>query len=170
MFTNPEDFQRRDWALLQNGAVNIFRREEHLQSAECSLEALGYRLSRLTYQNDMDAFRDQVSSALNWREQFGYESWSGNLNALNDGFRYYPFGPTRRAALVLRNFHRLAADDAQLAHHFLDIMEYSARDHLLAGNLFIALIQTDDPDYRSGPLGARGGNWNNAEWLVSNRS
>ncbi len=169
MFNSAADFQRRDWALLQNGAVNLFHREEHLLSAEEALEALGYRLDRLTCSGDMDAFHDQVSSVLNWRDQFGYDGWNGNLNALNDGFRSYPFGPTGRAALVLRNFHRLAADDPRLAHHLLDIVEHSARNHLLEGHLLIALIQTDDPDYASGPIGARSANWNNAEWLLSNR-
>ena len=169
MFTHDADFQRPDWALLQNGAVNLFRRETHLLKAEAALRSVGYQLGQLAYQNDMEAFYDQVSSLLNWREQFGHDRWTGNLNALNDGFRYYPFGSAGRAALTLRGFHRLVADDSKLAHHLLDIIESSARNHLLQGRLLVALIQTDDPHYDSGPIGSRSASWNNAEWLLANR-
>lgn len=110
-----------------------------------------------------------MSSVLKWQELFGYESWSGNLNALNDGMRYYPFGPSRRSALVLTGFHHLVAVDSERAQIILDIIERAARDHLLEAKLLITLVQTDDPGYSCSDLGGRGASWNNREWLAADR-
>ena len=110
-----------------------------------------------------------MSSALKWQEQFGYEPWTGNLNALNDGMRYYPFGPSGRSALVLTGFHHLVAADCERAHIILDIIETAARDHLLEAKLLIALVQTDDPRYSCSDIGGRNARWNSREWLDANR-
>jgi hypothetical protein len=106
---------------------------------------------------------------LRWKEQFGYEPWTGNLNALNDGMRDYPFGPSGRSALVLVGFHHLVAKSEELAQAVLDIFESAARNHLLLGKLLIALVQTDDPHYFCSGLGCRSANWNPREWLEAKR-
>jgi hypothetical protein len=101
--------------------------------------------------------------------QFGYGPWNGNLNALNDGFRGYPFADAGRSALVLEGFHGLVAMDGDFAHQVLDIIERQARNHLLLGKILICLVQTDDNRYNCAAIGCRSANWNPREWLNADR-
>ena len=66
-----------------------------------------------------------MSDALNWQGQFGYWPWTGNLDALTDGFREQPFGSEGRGALMLDGFHVLEQTDKDYAHIVLDIIEFS---------------------------------------------
>jgi hypothetical protein len=163
MFSSDADFQRADWPLLQNGAVNLFHRQEHLRDAEMALQALGYEIAKISCRDGPDAFRHQFSSLLRWEQQFGYGPWTGNLDALNDGLSGYPFGSTSRAALMVDGFHEIASADPGRAYAILDMIEGAARDHLLWGKTLIALIQTDDPEFQCAGIGGRGTNWNRKE-------
>ncbi|WP_162245690.1 barstar family protein [Brevundimonas sp. Root1279] len=169
MFTSEADFERADWPLLQNGAVNLFWKPEILADARGELAGLDYEISEVSCGAEVPSFEVQLSNALKWQEQFGYEPWTGNLDALNDGLRYYPFGPSGRSALVLTGFHHLVAADSERAHVILDIIETAARDHLLNAKLLIALVQTDDPGYSCPDIGGRNASWNGREWLNANR-
>ncbi len=169
MFCNNADRERADWPLLQNGAVNLFHDPRHLDQARADLLALGYEIANVTCREGQDVFQAQVSAALRWKEQFGYEPWTGNLNALHDAMHTYPFGPSSRAALAFDGFDKIASSDAVLAHAILDIIESHARDHLLRKRLLVALVQTDDPDFECADLGGRRASWNPGEWLRSNR-
>jgi len=169
MFTSEADFERADWPLIQNGAVNLFWKPEILAKAREALSALDYEIAEVSCAAEVPNFEVQMSRALSWKEQFGCEPWTGNLNALEDGMRHLPFGPSGRNALVMTGFHHLVAADGKRAHSILDIIESAARDHLLASNLLIALVQTDDPRYSCESIGCRNANWNGAEWLNANR-
>jgi hypothetical protein len=169
MFKDEADFDRPDFRLLQNGAVNLFWRPEVLSEARQALSSLDYEIAEVSCCVEVPSFEAQMSRALRWKEQFGYEPWTGNLDALNDGMRYLPFGPSGRSALVLIGFHRLVAADSNRAHSILDIIESAARDHLLWGNTLIALVQTDDARYSYPPIGCRRVNWNPAEWQDASR-
>ena len=162
MFTTDADFQRADWPLLQNGAINLFSRSGVLAEARKSLDQLGYEISVVNCRHRHPKFREQFSHILRWKEQFGYHPWDGNLNALNDGFRGYPFGPRRRSALILDRFHFIAKKDSKYAHAILDIIEKAARNHLLTGNILVCLVQTDDNRYGA-HLACRPANWNGRE-------
>jgi hypothetical protein len=169
MFTTDADFQRADWPLVQNGAVNLFWKPAVLADAVDDLRKLRYRIAEVSCCSGRPVFYGQVSEALHWKERFGYHPWSGNLDALNDGFREYPFGPTGRSALVLNSFHSLAKDGKDFAHQVLDIIESAARDHLLTGKILICLVQTNDNGYECPDIGCRRANWNRQEWLRSKR-
>ncbi|HEY6814018.1 MAG TPA: barstar family protein [Croceibacterium sp.] len=169
MFTSEADFQRADWPLLQNGAVNLFWKPAVLAEARQALASLGYEIAEVSCGARVPSFELQMSRALKWQDQFGYECWTGNLNALNDGLGYFPFGPSGRCALVLTGFHHLVAADRERAHTILDIIESCARDHLLAAKLLIALVQTDDARYACEDIGGRQANWNGREWLLADR-
>ena len=110
-----------------------------------------------------------MSVALNWDGQFGYWPWTGNLDALTDGFREYPFGPEGRGALILDGFHVLAQTDKNYAHIVLDIIESASRDLLLHGKILIGLVQTDDNRYVCPPVGGRRVNWNRRELMDRDR-
>ena len=158
-----------DWPFLREGAVTLFWRKELFESARRQLLAAQYDLFVVSCLK-MQEFRGRMSEALRWTEQFGYEPWTGNLDALNDGFRTVPFGPSRKFGLCLEDFDALVRSDARLAQGVLDIIEYNARDHLLSGCRLLALVQTNDPDYDAQNLGARHANWNRDEWLISART
>ena len=166
MFTDA-DMDRADWVFLQNGAVTLFWDPAVLGTAKEDLRQLGYEISEVTCNNDKQSFQAQLSEVLHWEEQFGYGPWRGNLNALNDGFREYPF--TSRSALILESFHRLVATDSDFAHAVLDIIERQARNSLLLGKALICLVQTDDNRYDCAPIGCRSATWNRREWLHRDR-
>jgi hypothetical protein len=169
MFVSDSDFQRADWPLLQNGAVNLFLKPEILAGACEALAALDYEITEVSCAGSVAEFEAEMSRVLRWHEAFGYEKWTGNLNALNDGVGCYPFGPSSRSALVLSGFHHLVAADEARAHAILDIIETWSRNHLLRGNYLIALVQTDDPTYECEGLGSRCANWNWREWFSVER-
>ena len=110
---------------MQNGAVNLFWSLEVLKEARQELSALDYEIAEISCGVDVPSFESQMSRALRWKEQFGYEPSTGNLHALNqDGMRDLPFGLSGRSALVLIAFHHLVAADINRAHRILDIIEF----------------------------------------------
>jgi hypothetical protein len=168
MFTDA-DMDRADWSFLQNGAVTLFWNQTFLGAAKDDLRQLGYEIAEVRCDNGLQSFRTQLSEVLRWDEQFGYGPWRGSLDALNDGFRGYPFTDTGRSALVLQGFHGLVAMDGDFAHKILDIIEWQARDYLLLGKILICLVQTDDNRYSCAPIGCRRAIWNPREWLDADR-
>lgn len=169
MFTTDDDFQRLDYRLLQNGAVNLFWVPRVLDETQEELKRLDYELLQVSCLAGSSSFERQMSDALRWEDQFGYAPWNGNLDALNDGLGHYPFGPSGKAALILRGFHALVARDADFAWHVLDLIESNARYSLLEGKLLIGLVQTDDNRYACPPIGGRTPQWNGREWTDQDR-
>lgn len=168
MFLTLEDQQRADWELLRHGAVTLFWRRDRLGDAVRQLRELGYRIIPLNCRS-WEAFRTGVSEALRWYEQFGYAPWDGNYNALQDALYTSPLKPGKDVALVLEGFHRLVAEERELAVGFLDLIERHSRHHLLEGSRLVALVQTDDANCRFDGLGARDAQWNFREWFDRDR-
>jgi hypothetical protein len=165
---NLENRDRADWSLLQNGPVNLFWRMAGFEAAITSLAQLNYHIIRLRF-TDPTQFQLDVSTALKWREQFSYEPWTGDLNALEDGFSGEPFNTANDSAVCIGNFDVLHASDRQLSFHLLDIIERQSRNYLLFSKRLIGLIQTNDVNYRCAGIGSTGAHWNQAEWLDSSR-
>ncbi|MFJ7440119.1 hypothetical protein ACIQW5_20920 [Methylorubrum thiocyanatum] len=155
MFTSEADRERDDWELIRHAAVSLFRQPEALEEARAALAALRYDIATVICDHGEATFHAGLSGALRWEEQFGLSGWSGNLDALNDGFRRYPFGRSGCAALVLSGFQAIVARDRTFAREVLDIIEYQARNHLLHGHVLICLVETRGRSYDPGPLGAR---------------
>lgn len=169
MFASEDDFQRLDYRLLQNGAVSLFWAPAILEETQQELSRLGYDLLEVSCLPGASSFERQMSDALRWEDQFGYAPWNGNLDALNDGLGYFPFGPSGKAALTLRGFHALVSRDAEFAWHILDLIEANARYRLLEGKILIALVQTDDNRFTCPPIGGRSPRWSGAEWTDRER-
>ncbi len=169
MFRNDDDLKRADWALLQNAAVNLFRDPAILEEARQALLKLDYEIADISCATGWSGIHEPFSSLLKWEEQFGYSPWNGNLNAFNDGLLDYPFGPSGRNALILHAFHKLVAENRGASHAILDMLETSARDHLLWGKTLIVLVQTDDDLYQCPAIGGRRVGWNRREWLSIRR-
>jgi len=165
---SEDSLERADWPLLQNGAVNLFYKNSVFEAAAKQLTDLGYHVAHVRC-NTSGEFKADISVALNWEGQFGYKDWNGNLDALNDGLSSPPMNEKKLLAIACNNFEKLYVSDKKLAAGFLDIFEYQSRDHLLFSERLIALIQTNDPNFKSGELGSRTAMWNAKEWLNSDR-
>jgi hypothetical protein len=109
----------------------------------------------LIFARGPEHFIDEMSTALKWREQFGYEPWSGGLDAFNDALRGEPFDTNDDSAICIENFHMLVADNETFARGLLDIIEHQSRHYLLFGKRLIALIHTQDKSFRCEALGGR---------------
>lgn len=168
MFRSEGDEDRADYRLLQYGAVTLFWRAALFEAAKADLRALDYHLIEIACAG-VEPFVQALGEGLRWRDQFGYEPWSGNLNALNDGLRDPPVGAEGGLAICLGDFHTIAREDAGFAQGVLDVIEYNSRDHLLRGRRLMALVQTADAGFHADGLGARAAWWNPAEWLNANR-
>lgn len=169
MFDDDADYDRADYALLQNGAVNLFWDRTVLDDARQALARLGYDEAVITCDAGWSGVHGQFTSVLEWHHQFGYAPWTGNLNAFHDALRGYPFGPSRRCALVLSAFHALVREDRLASEAVLDMLEYHARNHLLWGKVLVVLVQTDDRLFEGPMVGGRQAGWNRREWLASSR-
>lgn len=163
------DWHRADLELMQHSAVNLFWQPSVLQEAQQELAALSYGVATINCLEGWESFRAQMSSLLKWDEQFGYAQWTGNLDALNDGLRGYPFPPSNRAALALIGFHSLVRGDKRASHVVLDLLERHSRNFLLFAKRLIVLVQTDDNRFDAPQVGGRQPQWNGQEWLNSNR-
>jgi hypothetical protein len=168
MFDLEKHWEQPDWPFLADGAVNLFRRKDLYREAQFTLRNLEYNLIDIPFEEFGD-FCSKLGAALKWKDQFGYEPWTGNLNAFNDGLRTFPFPASKCVAICIEGFHRFVDQHEKIAHGILDVIEYQSRNHLLFGHKLVTLIQTDDGDFESTELGARRANWNDAEWMMDAR-
>jgi len=162
------DEERLDWRLMQNGAVTLFYRTDLFDDAIEWLRAHAY-VVHVIDASTINSFTDEMTVALRFQEQFGFSPWNGNLNALNDAFRYLSGGETTGVVFCFKEYDRLATADGHFAHAVLDILESNSRDHALLGQRLFALVQSDDPAIEFHGLGARSASWNNKEWLLGSR-
>jgi hypothetical protein len=153
-FQNPDD-----------GAVTMFFRREVFDVAIQSLEDAGYR-THVVDASSSAVFRGEMTRVLRFKECFGYEPWTGNLDALSDAFREIDFESTIGVVLAFVRFDLLFAEDAHVARGVLDLIEL--RNVRGAGEL-LALVQSDDPRLEVGPIGARAPVWNDEEWSNAKR-
>lgn len=159
-FHLPRDQQRADFLMLQIAAVNMFTNREAFEDARARLRALDYAEIYIRFET-LAEFHRLLSEGLRWREQFGYEPWTGNLDALHDAFHEPPsFSRSGGLVVAIDDFHRLAKADRRGAAHLLDIIEYQSRNHLLCGRRLIGLFRSDKyRDAADTKLGCRGPNW-----------
>jgi RNAse (barnase) inhibitor barstar len=114
--------------------------------------------------NDLARMHDDLQSKLDFPDYYGK-----NLDALNDCLSDIEIPDDSGLALALVRFDSLVAAQPNVAAALLDILADNSRSAMLCGKRLIALVQTDSPDFRTGPIGATTGNWNCREWLDSNR-
>lgn len=157
-----------DWPYIRDGAITLFWRAEKYEEAMRVLEQAHYRLVRVDC-DTVQGFCIALGTGLDWQGQFGYQPWSGNLNALAEGLADPPFSRKGRLAVCLTGFHRLARADQSFALGVLDVLAAGARDRLAEGRRLVVLVQTDDARFQTAALGGRSANWNAAEWPDSAR-
>ncbi len=154
--------------LLRHGAITKFFRREPFQRTVAELAKAGYR-AHLIDADDASVFRAQMTRALRFQENFGYEPWTGSLDALNDAFRSVDFESVTGVVFAFSRFELLHAADPRFGEGVLDILESASREHLVLGMRLIGLVQSDDPRLELPACGGRAPAWNDEEWLNTSR-
>lgn len=162
----PEEFQRLDWELLQNGAITLYFRPQVLAADVEWLKDHGYRVDAFDCSAwiGISEMHDALSSELEFPRYYGR-----NLAALNDCIGDIEIPDEGGRALVFNKYDSFAASLPQVAWSILDIMESNSRQLLLFGKRLIILAQSDDPAISFDRVGGRAVMWNNREWLNRSR-
>lgn len=159
---------RADSQYLKDGAVTLFWRKTLFDGAKADLMSVGYHVAEIRCLTVEELIAD-VSEALKWRAQFGYEPWTGNLDAFSEGLSGAPFSSAMCFAFCFEDYERIAGEDSVFAHDLLDLIEYESRNHLVFGRRLIACVQTSDGSYRADDLGKRSAGWTGLEFFDANR-
>ena len=162
----PEDFQRLDWDLLQNGAVSLYFQPQVLAADVDWLKDHEYRVDTF----DCSLWVDQSEMHQAFAYQLEFPNYYGrNLDALNDCMSDLEIRDHSGRALVFNRYDSFAAKFPHVAWSVLNIMESNSRNLLLFGKRLIILVQSDDPAISFEPVGGRGVGWNRREWLNRSR-
>ncbi len=158
-----------DLVLLRTCSTTKYHRRTILDADIAQLGTLGYHIESIDGAS-RDAFLRDMTRAGRFQEQFGYEPWTGNLNALLDAMRYAEVDGASGMALGVSRFDLLLDSDHELAEGVLDVVETASRerliDELITGQSqrLILLVQSDRGDLELPPLvGSRNPPWNQAE-------
>ena len=163
---DSDDFQRLDYALLQNGSITLYYRAEFLAEDVEWLTAHDYRIDSFncaawqTKQEMLAAF----ASTLEFPSYFGQ-----NLDALNDCLSDVDVQENGGRVLVFHRYDAFAVKMPEIALTVLDIIETNSRLFLLLGKRLLTLLQSDDPQIQFNAVGGYSVMWNNREWLNKNR-
>jgi RNAse (barnase) inhibitor barstar len=163
---NPEEWQRLDFRLLQNGACHLYCRASLLDEDADWLERHGYKIVCLdcTEWSDEAVMHRDLAKALAFPDYYGH-----NLDALNDSLCEAIASEDSSLALRIEHFDGFARTHTRVAHSLLDIIETVSRRGLLWGARLVALLQSDDPELSLTRVGASGVGWNPREFLRSSR-
>ncbi|MCK6640036.1 MAG: barstar family protein [Bacteroidia bacterium] len=159
---NPDEWQRLDWSILQNGWTSLYWKQEILETDLTWFKSEHYSIADLdcqtwTGENEM---HKQLKDKLIFPDYYG-ENW----DALNDCLSDLEIKNAGQI-VVFRHLDNL---DTKQAHTLLDIFASNSRRQMLFGKRLIVLAQVDNPNYHIGQVGATPVMWNQAEWLSSNR-
>lgn len=161
-----DDYQRLDWTLLQNGAINLYYRPEVLAEDVDWLSAHGY----LVHEFDCTAWQSQQDFHNDVSAKLDFPGWYGqNFDAFRDCLSDIEIPDEGGCVVVFRRYDHFAAREPQPAHWILEAIQDNSRILSLWGKRLIALLQSDDPRLGFQPIGACYAHWNRREWLNSAR-
>ncbi|HLY60845.1 MAG TPA: barstar family protein [Terriglobia bacterium] len=178
-FTNrQEDWQRRDWQMLREGGISLYRRNEYLADDMQWLAGQNYTIYEFDCGrwNSEDEMYSEFERVMRFSEWWG-PTWGHNMDAFEDCLSDLPIRKDGGAVLVLRRFNIYASGAGSALGHngltkadiLLDVLVRACRFFLLTGRRLITLVHTENPDIQFGPLGAVSPAWNRREWLIKNR-
>jgi RNAse (barnase) inhibitor barstar len=161
-----DDFNRLDWRLLQNGAIQLYHRLSILQEDIAWLLDHRYLLQEFdcSVWKSHDDFHDAMSSTLNFPDYYGR-----NIAAFNDCLSDLEIPDEGGVVLVFLHFDHFVAKDAEFAGWVLDYIQDNAWRFSLWGRRLLSLLQSDDAHIQLRPIGACAPSWNPREWLDSTR-
>ena len=159
---NPDEWQRLDWQILQNGWTSLYWQRSILDKDLGWFEIEKYKIIDF----DCTKWTDTNQIHRDLKEMLGFPDYYGeNFDALNDCLSDIEINETG-LVIVFRNYQNV---DKEIAHMLLDIFARNSRLHNLFGKRLLILVQVDNPNYQIDPVGSSPVLWNGAEWLDSNR-
>jgi RNAse (barnase) inhibitor barstar len=159
---NPDEWQRLDWLILQNGAISLYWKKEVLENDLQWLQKEKYSIIYF----DCNTWVDQKEMHKQLKEKLNFPDYYGeNLDALNDCLSDIEIINTGQV-IVFQHMDRI---DVKTMYTLLDVFAINARLQLLFGKRLIVLCQVDNPTFQIDAVGATPVMWNGAEWLNSNR-
>ena len=163
---NPEEWQRLDLRLLQNGSIHLYCSPAILAEDAEWLQTHSYMLDNFDCSRweTKEKMHEELASNLEFPDYYGK-----NLDALNDclGDIALPDGGGR--VLVFNRYDVFTARFPDMAWPLLDIIDGNAWFHLLFGRRLFALVQSDNPGIEFPLIGSRPAMWNPREWPRKNR-
>jgi hypothetical protein len=166
IFKVPDDFERLDYALLQNGPISLYYRSEVLAADLDWLTAHEYRIDSF----DCSVWRGEKDMHAGLAEKLNFPKYPfPNLDGLNDFLSDLDISETGGRVLVFHRFDMFVAKDPSIAWTLLDIVASNSRYFLLLGKHLMSLVQSDDPKIQFNPVGACPVTWNRKEWLNKSR-
>ena len=159
---SPDEWQRLDWAILQNGWTSLYWRNEILENDLDWFKKETYNIVDFNcklWTDEIEMHR-QLKQKLNFPDYYGE-----NYDALNDCLSDLEILDEG----LLITFRHLDSIDIKTIHILLDVFANNARRQLLFGKRIIILAQVDNPNFKIDPIGATPVMWNGQEWLDSTR-
>lgn len=163
---NPEEWQRLDLSLLQNGSIHLYHRPSVLTEDVEWLRRHDYQLDSFDCSKwkTEQVMHDDLASQLEFPDYYGK-----NLDALNDCLSEMVVPDRGGRVLVFQRYDVFTSNVQHVAWHVLDIIDRNAWFHLLFGRRLFALVQSDNPGIEFPLIGSRPAMWNRREWLNKNR-
>ncbi|MBI1785573.1 barstar family protein [Candidatus Sumerlaeota bacterium] len=164
---DPEDLDRTDWKLFQNGWITMYWKLGILDE-DCSwLAQNGYQIYRLDCAkwNSKSRALKELGAGLRFPDYYGQ-----NLDALNDCLSDLEIPNNGGCAIVLLHYDKFAKVNRAVAQAILDILADRGRGFMLFGQRLATLIQSDDPNISFDCVGATPVVWNCREWYNRQRS
>jgi RNAse (barnase) inhibitor barstar len=162
----PEDRDRLDWHLFQNGGVVLYHKHQILAEDAAWLVREGYQLREL----DANGWKDSRAFHEDMKRVFAFpDHYAHNLASLVDALSELTIPPGGAVAVQLRRYHLFVKHDGYLAQAVLDALETTSRRLLLTGRRLLSLVQSDDARIKFERVGAMPVNWNPREWLDTDR-
>src|SRR5438105_9081461 len=165
-FKEPDDFERLDYALLQNGPITLYYCAEVLAADLDWLTAHEYRIDSF----DCSVWHGEKDMHTALAEKLNFPKYpSPNLDGLNDFLSDLDVSERGGRALVFHRFDVFAVEFPSISWTLLDIVASNSRHFLLLGKHLMSLVQSDDTKIQFNPVGACPVTWNRNEWLNKDR-
>ena len=130
VFQGDDDYQRLDWALLQNGAISLYHSSVIFAEDTAWLAAHGYVVHNFdcaAWESE-DDFHDAVSDALKFPGYYGR-----NIAAFNDCLSGIDIPEQGGCTLAFRRYDHFAAQQPQFAQWVLEDIQQNSRRMSLWG-------------------------------------
>lgn len=162
----PEEWQRLDYLILREGSIYLYFHHSALDESISWLKENGYQLDEFDTEKwkTEELMHEDFASKLSFPEYYGK-----NLDALNDCMSdvEIPFDSGR--AIVFRGYDTFNSRFPRTAQIVLDIFDEASRQHMVFGERFVGLVQSNDPAIRFDQTGRYSARWNAHEWLNTSR-
>jgi len=154
----PEEWQRLDWAILQNGYACLYHRQEFLQMDVMWFRKERYRVLEFDcarWESDQ-AMHEDLRQKLRFRD-----TYKSDFGSMKESLKEIDI-TGKGTVLLLHHVDSVGKETAQI---LLDTFARASQWHLLLGERLLTLLQVDDPGVIYEPVGARPVQWNPHEWL-----